>query len=135
MPTSLSDAVKLRSRKNRRIVWHGSVRGDELHRMYSQCDFTVYPSVVEGFGLPILESLWCGRPCVCANFGAMAETAGGGRLFTIDLRDSEKLARGHRRSCYAAPGPGPAGQGNRATTIENLAGIRPPALRRALRRL
>ena len=44
------------------------------------CDFTVYPSVEEGFGLPILESLWCGKPAICANFGAMLEVAeaGGG---------------------------------------------------------
>jgi glycosyltransferase involved in cell wall biosynthesis len=42
---------------------------------YRDCDFTVYPSLVKGFGLPIVESLWNCRPCICANFGEMAEIA------------------------------------------------------------
>jgi glycosyltransferase involved in cell wall biosynthesis len=59
--------------------------------LYSRCDFTVYPSVVEGFGLPILESLWYGRPCICANFGAMAETGAGGGCLMIEVREPEQL--------------------------------------------
>jgi glycosyltransferase involved in cell wall biosynthesis len=43
---------------------------------YSQCLFTVFPSTMEGFGLPIIESLYYNKPCITANFGAMAEVAG-----------------------------------------------------------
>ncbi len=83
--------VRRATKANPRIAWHGSVTAEKLSQLYGQCDFTVYPSLVEGFGLPILESLWHGRPCLCANYGAMAETAAGGGCLTIDLRDSEKL--------------------------------------------
>jgi glycosyltransferase involved in cell wall biosynthesis len=79
------------AKANRRITWHGSVSAEELRALYSRCDFSVYPSLVEGFGLPILESLWFGRPCICANFGAMAETAAGGGCLTIDVREPEEL--------------------------------------------
>ena len=48
--------------------------------------------VLEGFGLPVIESLWFGRPCVCANFGVMAENAAGGGCLTADVRDPQALA-------------------------------------------
>lgn len=51
---------------------------------YAACAFTVYPSRVEGFGLPVLESLAHGKPCVCAGRGALGETARGGGCLTVD---------------------------------------------------
>ena len=48
--------------------------------------------MVEGFGLPVIESLWFGRPCICANFSVMAENAAGGGCLTTDVRDPEALA-------------------------------------------
>ena len=56
-------------------------------------DFTVYPSLVEGFGLPILESLWLGKPCICHDDGVMAELAAGGGCLTVDMNDPTALAR------------------------------------------
>ena len=74
------------------LHWHGQIEYDELQAQYAACDFTVYPSVVEGFGLPVIESLWFGRPCICANFGVMAENAVGGGCLTTDVRDPQALA-------------------------------------------
>lgn len=73
------------------IRWLGRLPDDELRRLYTECDFTVYPSVVEGFGLPIVESLWSGKACICANFGVMAENAAGGGCLTVDVRDRSAL--------------------------------------------
>ena len=75
-----------------RVRWHEQLEYSLLRRLYEECDFTVYPSLLEGFGLPIIESLWFGRPCVCANFGVMAETAAGGGCLTADVRDPAALA-------------------------------------------
>ena len=58
---------------------------------FSQARFTAFVSDDEGFGLPIAESLAHGVPCVCANFGSMAEIAEGGGCFTIDVRDHEAV--------------------------------------------
>ena len=74
------------------LRWHGQASHDELRALYAGCDFTVYPSLLEGFGLPVIESLWFGRPCVCANFGVMAENAAGGGCLTADVRDPQALA-------------------------------------------
>ncbi|HXP34759.1 MAG TPA: glycosyltransferase [Chthoniobacterales bacterium] len=77
--------------RNRNLIWHGKVTGEQLADFYRQCDFTVYPSFLEGFGLPIVESLWHRRPCICADFGAMAEAVKGGGCLSVDVRDSAKL--------------------------------------------
>jgi glycosyltransferase involved in cell wall biosynthesis len=64
---------------------------------YAACAFTVYPSRVEGFGLPVLESLAHGKPCVCAGRGALGETARGGGCLALDDPGPEALAAGLRR--------------------------------------
>ena len=74
------------------VTWYEWVGYTALQKLYETCDFTVYPSGLEGFGLPITESLWFRRPCICANFGAMDELAYGGGCLTVDVRDPEALA-------------------------------------------
>jgi glycosyltransferase involved in cell wall biosynthesis len=58
-----------------RIHFTGFVDDDELRRLYGACDLFVYPSFYEGFGLPILEAMACGRAVACSNTSAMPEVA------------------------------------------------------------
>ncbi len=88
----LADQVRAATKKFPGLRWHEQVEYGELQALYAGCDFTVYPSLLEGFGLPVIESLWLGRPCVCANFGVMAENAVGGGCLTTDVRDPQALA-------------------------------------------
>ena len=76
-----------------RIVYLGEVDDGVLVSLYRQCSFTAFPSLMEGFGLPILESLWFGKPCVCASFGAMGEVAAGGGCLTTDTRSVEAMEK------------------------------------------
>ena len=62
----------------RPLLFPGAVPEAELHAAYRQCSFTVYPSLVEGFGMPVLESLQYGKPCICSGAGALGESAHGG---------------------------------------------------------
>jgi len=64
---------------------------------YAACAFTVYPSRLEGFGLPVVESLAHGKPCVCAGAGALGETARGGGCLALDATGPDELAAGLRR--------------------------------------
>ena len=75
-----------------KVHWIEWVEYSALRRLYEECDFTVFPSVLEGWGMPIVESLWFGRPCICTDFGAMAETAAGAGCLTVDVRDPQALA-------------------------------------------
>ena len=58
-----------------RIHFTGFVSDEGLLRLYGACDIFVYPSFYEGFGLPILEAMACGRAVACSNTSAMPEVA------------------------------------------------------------
>ena len=64
---------------------------DELHRRQRHAHATVFASWEEGFGLPVLESLWHGRPCLCHHGSAMAEVAPGGGTFLVDVLDEDAI--------------------------------------------
>ena len=59
---------------------------------YAACSFTVYPSIAEGFGLPVLESVARGKPCVCSGRGALGEAAAGGGCLTMREATPDGLA-------------------------------------------
>jgi glycosyltransferase involved in cell wall biosynthesis len=88
----ISESVEAAMRRDPRVVWHRIVDDRTLSQLYDAAAFTIYPSIIEGFGLPILESLWHGRPCICSNAGVMAELAAGGGCLTVDVENPEKLA-------------------------------------------
>ncbi|MEF2977763.1 glycosyltransferase [Subtercola sp. YIM 133946] len=54
---------------------------------YRQARFTMFPSLHEGFGLPVAESLALGVPVLTSNYGSLAEMAAGGGCLTVDPRD------------------------------------------------
>ena len=49
-----------------------------VNRLYGAARALVFPTVAEGHGLPVLESLWKGLPCVCSDLPVLREIAGGG---------------------------------------------------------
>lgn len=74
----------------------GSVSEDALHEAYARCTFTVYPSLMEGFGLPVIESLRHGKPCVCSGQGALGEVARAGGCVVVDPPEATSLAEAMR---------------------------------------
>jgi glycosyltransferase involved in cell wall biosynthesis len=81
----------------RPIRWLRHVDDHTLHQAYRGCLFTVYPSLMEGFGLPILESLWHGKPCVCGGNGALGEAARGGGCLIVDETSENAIAAGIKK--------------------------------------
>jgi glycosyltransferase involved in cell wall biosynthesis len=75
-------------RKN--IVQTGYVLREELPALYSQAEVFVYPSLYEGFGLPILEAMACGAPVITSNTSSMPEVGGEAALY-IDPLDHKAL--------------------------------------------
>lgn len=58
-----------------RLHFAGFVDDEDLVHFYAACDLFVFPSFYEGFGLPILEAMACGRAVACSNTSAMPEVA------------------------------------------------------------
>jgi glycosyltransferase involved in cell wall biosynthesis len=92
-----------------RIVFTGFVSDDDLLQLYNACDLFVFPSFYEGFGLPALEAMACGRAVVCSSATALPEVVDGAailfdpyavdemvRAFTDLLLDGELKARMER---------------------------------------
>jgi glycosyltransferase involved in cell wall biosynthesis len=67
----------------------------ELADLYQTADFLIYPSLYEGFGLPILEAQKAGIPVLTSDLSPMREVAGGGALL-VDPQDSASISYGIR---------------------------------------
>jgi glycosyltransferase involved in cell wall biosynthesis len=75
-----------------RIRFLGFVTDQELLSLYRACDLFVFPSFYEGFGLPALEAMACGRAVVCSGTSALPEVVDGAALLA-DPNSADELAR------------------------------------------
>jgi glycosyltransferase involved in cell wall biosynthesis len=71
----------------------GEVPDEQLARLYRGARCLAYPSLYEGFGLPIVEAMACGTPVVTSAGGAPEEVAGGAAVL-VDPRDPGAIAAG-----------------------------------------
>jgi len=76
----------------RSLRYDGPLGDTGVDDAYAECAFTVYPSLAEGFGLPVIESLARGRPCICAGHGALGELSRGGGCVALDKLDPASIA-------------------------------------------
>jgi glycosyltransferase involved in cell wall biosynthesis len=92
-----------------RIQFCGFVSDDDLLNLYNACDLFIFPSFYEGFGLPALEAMACGRAVVCSHTSSLPEVVDGAAIlfdpYALDeivramadlLLDSELRARMER---------------------------------------
>jgi glycosyltransferase involved in cell wall biosynthesis len=77
----------------RHVRWLGYVTREELAGLYSACTVFAYPSLYEGFGLPIIEAMAAGAPVITSNSTACAETAGDAAVL-VDPMATESLVEG-----------------------------------------
>jgi len=75
----------------RRVLLTGYAPDDDLPSLYSAADLLVYPSIYEGFGLPVLEAMACGTPVVTSNPSSLPEIVGDAEV-TVNPQDVHALA-------------------------------------------
>jgi glycosyltransferase involved in cell wall biosynthesis len=93
----IAEEVQALAQRDSSIEWLGTVDDERLASEFKRCAFTVYPSLVEGYGLPIVESLWMGRPCIAHDGGVMRELATPGGCTTADMMDPAAIAQALER--------------------------------------
>ncbi|MEM6456641.1 MAG: glycosyltransferase family 1 protein, partial [Acidobacteriota bacterium] len=80
------------------IRWLGHVDDAELPALYAAASMLAYPSLEEGFGLPVLEAMACGCPVLTSDRGALREVVGGGDFaLRVDPTDVDALCDGLHR--------------------------------------
>lgn len=79
----------------------GFVEKEDLARLYSGAKAFLYPSLYEGFGLPILEAMNCDCPVITSNLGAMKEIAGGAAIL-VEPRAVEEIASAISKVCRSS---------------------------------
>ncbi|KQS73421.1 hypothetical protein ASG41_01815 [Modestobacter sp. Leaf380] len=93
---AFQEAVAVARGRNRPLDVVTSMTDDHLWAAYRVAHCVVFPSLNEGFGLPIAEALACGTPVVTSGYGSMAEIAAAGGAVLIDPRDDASIASGLR---------------------------------------
>ena len=95
LPNELRQILR-RLRLDSRIQVRSDVWNDELVALYNRAEALVFPSLYEGFGLPVLEAMACGCPVLCSNVTSLPEVAGDAALF-IEPKDDDAIAGAMRR--------------------------------------
>lgn len=75
------------------VHFPGFVDDADLPALYSGAEFFAYPSLYEGFGLPIIEALACGTPVLTSDNSCLPEAGGEGALY-VDAESVESIAEG-----------------------------------------
>ncbi len=75
------------------VRFPGFIADEDLPALYRTADFFAFPSLYEGFGLPILEALACGTPVLSADNSCLPEAAGPGAVY-VEAESVESIAAG-----------------------------------------
>lgn len=81
-----------KSNMNDEVIFVGRVNDNELAHIYKNADIFAFPSVIEGFGFPVLEAMSCGIPVITSNSGSLAEIAEDAAL-KVNPLDVAELSR------------------------------------------
>lgn len=78
-----------------KVFMTGHIDSADVQALLSLAEFFIYPSLYEGFGLPVLESMACGTPVITSNISSMPEIAGNAALL-VDPVSKDSIAEAIR---------------------------------------
>ena len=81
--------IRAMQRKCPSLFYDGAVDDQRLSELYSSAAACVFPTLAEGCGLPLLEALWHGTPCISSDLPSLLENAAGGGCLTLPTGSAE----------------------------------------------
>jgi glycosyltransferase involved in cell wall biosynthesis len=71
------------------LYYHAAAGDDEMAHLYAEARASVFPTLAEGCGLPLLESLWLGVPCIHSDLPVLRENGDAGGCVPVAPDDFE----------------------------------------------
>jgi len=90
-PTVDIPGTALRCGIQDKVIHRQYISDEDLVLLYNACGLFAYPSLYEGFGLPVIEAMACGTPVVCSNTTSLPEVAGQAVIY-FDPTSVEEMA-------------------------------------------
>lgn len=94
VPRELSEQVK-RLNLSKTVIFPQFIPDEDMPFFYSAAEAFVFPSLYEGFGLPVLEAMACGTPVICSNISSLPEVVGDAAI-KVDPMDVDDISRAMR---------------------------------------
>ena len=82
-----------------KIIKAGYVDDEDLPVLYSACEIFVYPSLYEGFGMPVLEAMQCGCACITSNVTSIPEVIGDAGI-QVNPKSDEDMIEAYKKMYY-----------------------------------
>ncbi len=95
-PGWLCEEILAEARQYPHVNMLGLVQDEDLPPLYRQATLFAFPSLYEGFGLPVLEAMACGTPVLCSNRSSLPEVAGDAALL-VDPESEKGLTAAMER--------------------------------------
>jgi glycosyltransferase involved in cell wall biosynthesis len=89
--------IKAARREFGGLHYHAAASDAEVAQLYAAVRASVFPTIAEGCGLPLLESLWRGVPCVCSDLPVLRENADAGGCLPVAVNDRTRWAEALRQ--------------------------------------
>ena len=84
-PDLTKNEIKAMNYHRLRYTFHGRVTDEELNQLYNEAFCFIYPSLYEGFGLPVLEAQMAGCPVIALNTSSLPEVIGNKNMLLNDI--------------------------------------------------
>ena len=81
--------IKALRKKWKGLHFHEAAGDVEMAALYREARATIFPTIAEGCGLPLLESLWQGVPCICSDLPVLRENSDAGGCVSVAPNDLE----------------------------------------------
>jgi len=85
--------INIKTKEGRGIRFVGHIPDEELEALFTGAEALLFPSLYEGFGIPILDAYSCGIPVVTSNTSSLPEVAGEGAIL-VDPKNVDSIAEG-----------------------------------------
>jgi len=93
----LNKLTRIKNQLNlKNVEFVGFIPENELNEFYNSLDLFIFPSLYEGFGLPVLEAMACGVPIIASNTSSLPEIVGGAGIL-VDPNGTDEIAEAVER--------------------------------------